>query len=143
MTCSRSQNTIWSATPSQMIRFPTYFFLLLLSPLIIPLFIILWVYLTVRVTEYTLFSSRLILQRGVLNKSTDTLQLYRVKDITIEEPLLLRLVNKGTIRLETSDKTHPTLRIEGISHPHEIAKQIGNLVETARRQKGVREVDVQ
>lgn len=74
---------------------------------------------------------------------TDTLELYRVKDIETRQTFPYRLCRIENVQLNTSDTSSPFLLIEGIPHPVGLADKIRNQVETIRPQKGVREIDVE
>jgi len=101
----------------------------------------LWDYLVVKNTKYTLTSQRLLTETGVLNKDTDILELYRVKDSRAVKPFFLRLFSLGTIVLITSDKTTPILLIRAIKNSAPLLLKISDLVEACREDKGVREFD--
>src|SRR3954469_9017808 len=48
---------------------------------------------------------RLIIRRGILSKSIDEIELYRVKDIRLNFSLINQWANIGTITLVSSDET--------------------------------------
>jgi membrane protein YdbS with pleckstrin-like domain len=74
---------------------------------------------------------------------TDTLELYRVKDIETRQPFLYRLCGIENVQLNTSDTSSPFVLAEAIPHQVGLADKIRNQVETIRQQKGVREIDVE
>jgi uncharacterized membrane protein YdbT with pleckstrin-like domain len=80
---------------------------------------------------------------GILAKHNEQLELYRVKDISVQEPLLLRLFSLGSVVLETSDKSTPIMVIEAIPNAKFLGDQIRKNVEQLRDSKRVREVDFQ
>lgn len=137
------EQTLWSGTPSQLINLPLYVLWVLLFWLVIPLFILLWQWLVVRNTKYELTSERLKMRRGVLNKHMDEVELYRVRDYKLEQPLLLRLFGLGNITLQTSDRSHPVVTLRAIRNGEPLYEQIRGAVEQCRARKGVREVDVE
>jgi uncharacterized membrane protein YdbT with pleckstrin-like domain len=101
----------------------------------------LWQYLAVRCTRYTLTEERLLDESGVLNRLTDTLELYRVKDTQVLEPIWLRPFGLGDVRVESSDRTTPIVILHAISKPKEAATLIRDRVEEMRTRKHVREFD--
>jgi uncharacterized membrane protein YdbT with pleckstrin-like domain len=137
------EKALWSGTPSQLINLPLYVLWVLLFWLVIPLFIMLWQWLVVRNTIYELTTERLKLRRGVLNKHMDEVELYRVRDYKLEQPLFLRLFGLGNITLRTSDRSHPVLSLRAIRNGEQLYEQIRNAVEQSRAKKGVRELDVE
>lgn len=135
------ERLLWSGTPSQVINFPAFVLLGLLFWLVIPIFIILWRWLVVKNIKYELATERLKTRRGVINKNMDDLELYRVRDYKLEQPIFLRIFSLGNITLQTSDKSHFTVTIRAIPNGDELRELLRNAVEACRVKKGVRAVD--
>ena len=108
---------------------------------LLPLPFALWKYLTTRMTSYTLKADRLICQQGIIHRTQDEVELYRVKDYTMVAPLLYRWLGIVNLVLFTSDKTHPTLVLKGIHGAYQVKELIRKQVEKLRVEKGVREID--
>lgn len=98
-------------------------------------------YVEVRSRVYTISSQRVRLTRGILSKRSDGLELYRVDDTLLLEPMLLRLVSRGNIRLMTSDRTNPSLLIEAVPHAKQLLDEIRKSAEECRDRKSTRVVD--
>ena len=113
----------------------------ILALLLIPIGMAAWKWLVVRYTIYELTSQRLRLRRGVINKRVDQLELYRVKDYRVDEPLFLRMASLSNVVLETSDKTDPVLVLAAVRDGETIQNLIRNQVEHLRDRKRVREID--
>jgi membrane protein YdbS with pleckstrin-like domain len=111
--------------------------------LALPIFIAGKRYLQTKCRVYELTSERLKMSEGVFSKVTDTLELYRVKDIETRQPFLYRLCGIENVQLNTSDSSSPFVPIEAIPHHVGLGDKIRNQVETIRQQKGVREIDVE
>ena len=111
--------------------------------LAVPIFIAGQRYLQTKYKVYELTSERLKMSEGVFGKVTDTLELYRVKDIETRQPFLYRLCGIENVQLNTSDTSSPFVFIESIPHHVGLADKIRNQVESIRQQKGVREIDVE
>ena len=145
------EKDVWFGTPSQVVNLSTFIFMgLLFSPfifmgllflLIFPLFIILWKWLEIKCTKYELTTERLRTRHGILNKKTDELELYRVRDYKLDQPLFLRLFSLGNIVLQTSDRSHPEVILRAIPNGEELREKIRTYVEACRTKKRVREVD--
>lgn len=133
-----TETTIWEGRPSQWTNAGWFAACIL----VLPIPVALWKFLTVRCTQWTVTNQRLRMSTGVLNKKFDDLELYRVKDITVEQPFIQRLVGLGTIKLITSDATTPELRLSAIPEPRAVQDTLRAEVERARRERGVRELDV-
>jgi uncharacterized membrane protein YdbT with pleckstrin-like domain len=137
------ETTVWTGTPSQVINLPVFTLCVLLIWLVVPLFVIGWKWLVTRTTRYELTTERLKTRLGVINKKLDELELYRVRDYKLEQPLMLRLFSLGNIILQTSDRSNPVVVLRAIPDAEQLREQIRTLVEACRRQKGVRELDVE
>lgn len=151
-----SEEVLWKGSPSQLLNlvkhglalvvavaigvggffFPPAWFLL---PL--PLLWMLWNYLTVRCRVYELTNERLRLYEGVLNQKIDEIELYRVKDTTMERPFWLRIFGLAVLTLDTSDRSHPKVKIEAIADAQNVREKLRKQVEYWRDRKRVREVD--
>jgi uncharacterized membrane protein YdbT with pleckstrin-like domain len=137
------ERELWRGTPSQLVNLGWYILWLLLFWLVIPLFILLWQWLVIRNTVYELTSERLKLRRGVLNKHLDEVELYRVRDYKLEQPFFQRLFGLGNIVLQTSDRSHPSVRLRAIRDGEQLYERVRAAVEECRARKGVRELDVE
>ena len=95
-----------------------------------------WWMIASRVYEIT--TERIKVTTGLVNKHTDDLELYRVKDTVLEEPVLLRLAGAGNIVLTTSDTTTPSLVLEGITGAKELREELRKHIEACRDRKRTR-----
>lgn len=135
------EREIWSGTPSQVVNLGVFIVCILLFFLVIPLFYALWRWLVVKFTKYELTTERLRTRYGVLNRKTDELELYRVRDYKLDQPLFLRLFSLGNLILTTSDKSHPVVVIRAIPNGEQLREMLRTHVEACRVAKRVREVD--
>ena len=120
----------------------------LLSPFILlfviaPIFMALARYLQTKSRTYDLTTERLKTTEGVFSKVTDTLELYRVKDLETRQPFFYRLFGLENIHLNTSDASSPVVMIEAVPSGLALADKARNAVEAIRTRKGVREIDVE
>lgn len=135
---SSVEREVWSGTPSQWQNLWAWVACVLLVP--IPW--ALWRALVTKNTRYVLTDQRLKTTRGVLNRVTDDLELYRVKDTLFQQTFWQRMVGIGDIVLSTSDTTTPTVAIADIRNAQGVREQVRGLVEQRRDAKRVRELDV-
>jgi uncharacterized membrane protein YdbT with pleckstrin-like domain len=138
-----AEQTVWRGTSSQWKNFGIFILCALFCRLIVPIFIALARYLKTKNKVYELTTERLKITEGVFSKLTDTLELYRVKDLETRQPFLYRVVGIEIIQVNTSDVSSPFILIEAIPSTVALADKIRNQVETIRAQKGVREIDVE
>lgn len=135
------EKELWKGHPSQIVNLGTFILCFLLSPLIVPIFIALWKYLQTRHTKYEITDQRIVFQTGVFSRTTDELELYRIKDIRLEEPFFLRLFGLSNILLSSSDVSHPDITIAAISEGKQTREQLRKAIEARRDLKKVREID--
>jgi hypothetical protein len=70
------------------------------------------------------------------------LELFRVKDYAMDQPLALRMVGLGNLTLITSDATSPTVAIRAIANVEDVREKLRTAVQSERDRKRVREMDV-
>jgi len=155
-----AEETIWTGTSSQaknlgaffasglaliLIAGASFYFqsypILLALPL--PLCYAAFRFLKVNSRQYRLTSERLLITEGILSKATDSLELYRVKDLRIVQPFLLRLLGLENIELMTSDKTTGDIVLDAIPQSASLGDQCRNYVEACRQSKGTREIELE
>ena len=155
------EQPIWTGSPSQVKNTLPFFFAALAALAILFFSLILWnwppgigfvgvpvIYalcrrLAVGAQQFELTSERLLTSRGFLSRTTDCLELYRVKDMRILQPFRLRLFGLENIELVTSDETSPVIVIDHVPSSLRLANQIRAQVEACRVAKGTREVEIE
>jgi uncharacterized membrane protein YdbT with pleckstrin-like domain len=133
-----AEREVWSGTPSQWQSLWAW----LACVLLVPIPWALWRALVTKNTRYVLTDQRLKTTRGVLNRITDDLELYRVKDTHFQQTFWQRMVGIGDIVLSTSDATTPTVAIADIRDAEGVRERVRGLVEQRRDAKRVRELDL-
>ncbi len=136
-----AEQSVWKGSPSQVVNLGVYVLCGLTFFLIIPIFIALWYWIKTRSDVYELTSERILHSVGVFSRKTDTLELYRVKDIRVDQPFFLRIFKLCNIELHTSDHTTPIFLLPAMPFASGIQDQLRIHVETRRDEKRVREVD--
>jgi uncharacterized membrane protein YdbT with pleckstrin-like domain len=137
----QNRDVEWSARPSHLTYLKEYVVCLLFFWLIYPIFVGLHKFLIIRTTTYTISNGRLICSYGILSKSVDELELYRVKDYRMTQSFFQRMFNVGMVVLITSDKTDPTIVLGALKDPTGTMDLLRSLVEALRDEKKVREFD--
>lgn len=117
---------------------------LLLCLVGVGLVIVAWRWLVNVSARYELTDQRLIIQRGIFNKTADEIELYRIKDSMIAYSIVNQLTDIGTITIRSSDATTSggALVLRDIPQARAIREEIRRLTDTARQLRRVREVDV-
>lgn len=160
-----AETVLWSGHTSQWVHFWYYLFCVVIAvgiavaatvfglatagvgalgyaALIIPVLMWLIRWWVTKCTAYELTSQRLRIRTGILNKKVDELELFRVKDYSMEQPFLLRLVGLGNLTMVTSDATTPTVSIRAITGIEAVREKLRNSVQAERDRRRVRELDV-
>ena len=137
------EEIVWRGTSSQWKNFWVYLLCGLFCWLIVPVFFALAYYLQTRCKVFELTTQRLKITSGVFTKVTETLELYRVKDIETRQPFFSQLVGIENIQMNTSDASSPFVLIEAVPSSIGFADKLRNQVEIIRQQKRVREIDIE
>ncbi len=95
-------------------------------------------------TTYEVTEDRLILHKGIFTKSIDEIELYRIKDVRIDFTLINQWADIGAITIASSDETTRTapLVIRDVDHARARREKLRELVDAARKARGVREIDM-
>ena len=128
-----------SFAPMEMGKFSPFILVLL----VVPIFMAVTAYLQTKSRIYELTTERIKTSEGVFSRVTDTLELYRVKDLETRQPFLGRLVGIENVQINTSDASSPVVWVAAIPSNVGLPDKIRNQVETIRTQKGVREIDME
>lgn len=138
-----AEQIVWRGTSSQWKNFGVYLLCGLLCWLIVPIFFALARYFQTKCKIFELTTQRFKITSGVFTKTTETLELYRVKDIETRQPFLSRLVGLENIQMTTSDASSPIVLIDAVPSSVGFADKLRNQVEIIRQQKRVREIDIE
>lgn len=87
--------------------------------------------------HYELTTQRFIHKSGILKRVTDRIEVIDIDDVTYEQGLVQRMLGVGTIRISSSDRTHPELVLTGIDSVQEIANTIDDVRRKERRKRGL------
>ena len=161
---AESQETlVWRGTPSQWTNAGTYFVCLLLAAAIVTAYFFLppasrtplvflgllvpgvWAlgrWVGTKCRRYEITSERIKVTTGLLSRQTSELELYRVRDYSVVEPFLLRLVGCGHIMLVTADRTTPQMVLRAVPHAATLKDQIRTYTERMRQRRGVRDLEL-
>jgi uncharacterized membrane protein YdbT with pleckstrin-like domain len=160
-----AETVLWSGHTSQWVHFWYYLFCVVIAAgiavaatvfglatagvgalgyaaLIIPVLMWLIRWWVTKCTAYELTTQRLRIRTGILNKKVDELELFRVKDYSMNQPLFLRMVKLGNLTLVTSDASSPTVAIRAIPDVETVREKLRSAVQSERDRKRVRELDV-
>ena len=108
------------------------------------LLIVLWKWIQNMAALYEITPERLVVRRGIIFKSIDEIELYRIKDVRMDFSLLNQWAGIGNICLASSDETTRVgdLVMRHIEKARERREELRRLVDAARQRRGVRELDM-
>ncbi|MCW2350245.1 PH domain-containing protein [Sphingobium sp. B12D2B] len=101
-----------------------------------------------RMTWYELSGERLFIRQGILARTEEEIELYRIKDVRADFSIIQQMFDVGNLQIISSDLTgegvdrRTVLRISNLENARHIRTELRNRVERARRLKGVREIDM-
>ena len=152
------ETVLWKGHTSQWVHFWYYFFCALLAAgalagvpftaglsavaLVVPVCMWMVRWWITRTTVYELTTQRMKVTRGILNRRLDELELFRVKDYVMDQPLFLRLVGLGNLTLVTSDASTSRIVLRAIADVQAVRETLRTAVQSERDRKRVRELDV-
>jgi uncharacterized membrane protein YdbT with pleckstrin-like domain len=115
-------------------------FLLLLP---VPIGIAAWKWLELKCRLFEVTSERIRMSKGIFTRRTDELELYRVNDISVVEPFILRTLGLGHLVITTNDTSTPVLTISAIRGVKELREELRKCVEICRERKRVRVTEME
>ncbi len=80
-----------------------------------------WEKLRVR---YRLTTARLLRREGVVFRRSTEMEIARVGEVSVEQTLLDRVFNTGTVVVLSKDAGDPAVRVEGIDRPHDLKEKL-------------------
>ena len=98
-------------------------------------------FLRIASVSYRVDTLRVEVERGILQKRIDNLELWRVKDIQFRQTLVQRMLSVGDVVLVTSDASNPQIELRGIPKPRDLYDSLRDAVDTVRRGRGVMGVE--
>ena len=149
------EQTIFRGSPSVLTKFgPLFLAALVLAGAVAGVFLLsqplLWILaglaflfilgtvLVVKAEQYEATTERVRHRRGIFTKRTDEVELYRVTDTTLIEPLPQRMIGLGTIEFRTADASSPVFHMKAIHGARNLREQLRKHIEDCRTRKGVR-----
>jgi len=110
--------------------------------IVIGLGLVLVPHLLIRARRYRITNYRIDIERGLLGKTIDTLELWHVEDIRFRQSLGDRIFNVGDITVISHDDTTPELLLAGVPNPRPLFETLKQRVIAVKRQRGVIKMDM-
>ena len=90
-----------------------------------------------KATSYMMTDDRLEFEHGVFSRYVDNLDLFRIKDVHLYQSILDRMLGLGTIRLATSDASHPFFEMEKLKEARDLYEDIKRISLEADKKRRV------
>jgi hypothetical protein len=91
--------------------------------------------------RWILTTERLQIVCGMLSRSTEEIELMRVRDVSYEQSLTQRALGIGNIHVIGTDATTPMVVMHDIEDPEQVKELLRQAVLDQRRRQRVREVE--
>jgi hypothetical protein len=89
-------------------------------------------------TRFEITTQRVRIERGVMSKSRQDTELFRIDDISLEEPFGMRVVGHALLFLRSTDRSTPQIRIYGVPGLAAIGEKLRECAMRERERRGVR-----
>lgn len=86
-----------------------------------------------RSVRYTVTAARLEIERGILGRRVESVELWRVRDVVLDQTLTERLRGVGRITIYSSDQVEPQLLIGPVAGARLLFDRLRNRVAAARK----------
>lgn len=86
-----------------------------------------------RAVRYTLSARRLEIEKGILGKRVESIELWRVRDVVLDQTLVERLRGAGRITLYSSDQVEPQLDVGPVAGARSLFDRLRDAVAAARK----------
>ncbi len=91
-----------------------------------------WTFFQHATTRYKLTLRRIEIEKGVLSKTVDSLELWRVLDVRYTQSILDRIMGVAKITVMSTDKSSPELVLYGLPNARELFERLRDAVQLAR-----------
>jgi len=110
---------------------------IVLPPLVIGGITAFGIWIETHSTEYKLTTQRFFLKKGLIAKHLEELELYRVKDVTVNQGIIQRILGFGSVTILSTDDSTPKIVMHGIAKPMEVKELIRKTYRVARKKERV------
>ena len=110
---------------------------IVMPPLVIGGITALGIWIETHSTEYRLTTQRFFLKKGLIAKHLDELELFRVKDVTVDQGIIQRMLGFGSVTILSTDDSTPKIVMHGIAKPTEVKELIRKTHRVARKAERV------
>ena len=99
-------------------------------------------YLQVIFNEFEIDVERITCRKETLNRMVQSVELFRIQDVTSVHPWWQRMFGIGAVVVMTSDSNNPVWRLPRMTHAEQLRNELNRAAIPLRDVKGVREVNM-
>jgi hypothetical protein len=89
-----------------------------------------------KTTKYLITNERIKVDSGMLGRSSDSLELFRINDVQVKKSITQRARGRGDLILTSTDPSTPNLTLESIESPDEVCETLRGLIRESRQRHG-------
>jgi uncharacterized membrane protein YdbT with pleckstrin-like domain len=97
--------------------------------------------LALMMTTYGLTTQRLSVKTGILFRTHDQVELFRVRDFMIDAPLYFTILGLGHVRIISRDESLPVVTLIAQAEPEKLIDLVRTRVQYRKDEVGVREFE--
>lgn len=152
-----AEKDVWTAAPSLWIGFRTYFWSFVFSImflvatifhvaawfgiLLVVAIVILRVF-RIKSIKYELTTQRLRIISGIFARRIVEIELFRVRDLSMEQGFFQRLLGIGTIKAVSTDEDVEDIFLNGVKGVLKVKENLRKYVMQTRKATGTRDLDI-
>jgi membrane protein YdbS with pleckstrin-like domain len=138
---TEERRELWSASEGQVANAHIYLLAIVMCWLVVPVFYAFYRYLRTANHRYILTDQRLVEESGIFVKNVESVELYRVKDLSVSGTLAQTIFGRGRVIVQSTDTTSPTLLVNAVPDAIAVSHLVRETVERCRAARGVRAFD--
>lgn len=89
-------------------------------------------------TRFEITTQRVRIERGVFSKSRQDTEIYRIDDITLEQPFGMRVLGHAILFLRSTDRSTPEIRLYGVPGLAALGEKLRECSLRERERRGVK-----
>jgi membrane protein YdbS with pleckstrin-like domain len=112
-----------------------------LVAIVVGLILIFVPWLKTKSIAYKITNYRIDIEKGLIGRHIDTMELWHVEDLSLNQSVLERILGVGTVVVMSHDDTTPRLAMRGLPNPKPLFETLKQRVIAVKRQRGVLKMD--
>jgi uncharacterized membrane protein YdbT with pleckstrin-like domain len=93
-----------------------------------------------RSVVYEVTTQRIKIEEGLLSKTKQNLELFRIDHVSVDKPLGMRLLGHGCVKLATSDQSERHVVLYGLPGFEALAERLRDCSLQERERRGIRAI---